>query len=390
MTPRPLRVLIAGGGVAGLEAVLALRNFAGDRVAIELLAPGPDFVERPSSVRNPFASVRTPRLPLERLTDLGVTLHRQGLASVDADRHELRTNDGTVLGYDRLIVAVGAHPVPSVPGATHFAGPRDAGAIERLLRVLAGDRERTLTFALAPAVTWPVPFYELALMSAATLARQGIAASRIMLVTHEQRPLELFGRTASDAVARLLDAARVEVTVATSAQAVFDGALQLRAGDLLPAGDVVALPALRGRPVGGLGHDADGFLPVDRHARVAGAEHVFAAGDVTVGAVKQGGLAAQQADAAALWIAAEAGAPIDPTPPAPVLRAVMLTPDGELHLRAPLGSPEQGRVSASPLWHPSGKLAGRYLSGYLQNGDPARELVERSLAFAATPMPEPA
>jgi sulfide:quinone oxidoreductase len=109
---------------------------------------------------------------------------------------------------------------------------------------------------------------------------------------------------------------------------------------------------------------------------------VFAAGDVTNGPVKQGGLAAQQADAAALWIAAEAGAPVDPTPPAPVLRAVMFTPDGDLHLRAPLGEPARGRVSASPLWHPSGKLAGRFLAGYLATGDPADELVDR-----ATPAP---
>ena len=35
----PLRVLIAGGGVAGLELLLALSELAGDRVAVTLLAP---------------------------------------------------------------------------------------------------------------------------------------------------------------------------------------------------------------------------------------------------------------------------------------------------------------------------------------------------------------
>jgi sulfide:quinone oxidoreductase len=378
----PLRVLIAGGGVAALEAALALRNLAGERVAIELLAPGPDFVNRPVTVRNPFASVDTPRLPLDRLTDLGITVHPEALAAVNADRHQARTHDGAVLSYDRLIVAIGAHAVQSVAGATHFAGPRDAGAIEHLLRVVARDPERTLTFALAAGVTWPVPFYELALLSAGGLARRGVETARIMLVTHEQRPLELFGPTASEAMARLLHESHIEVTVATAPEAVFEGAIRVSSGDLVPAGDVVAVPALQGRPVGGLDHDADGFLRIDTHARVDGVEHVFAAGDITDGPVKQGGLAAQQADAAALWIAAEAGAPIDATPPPAVLRAVLFTPDGELHLRAPLGKPERGEVSWSPLWHPSGKLAGRYLAGYLADGNPGDELVDRAARTA--------
>lgn len=41
-TPR-FRVLIAGGGVAALEALLALRELAGDRVAPMLFAPDPEF-----------------------------------------------------------------------------------------------------------------------------------------------------------------------------------------------------------------------------------------------------------------------------------------------------------------------------------------------------------
>ena len=373
-----LRVLIAGGGVAALEAALALRALAGERVAVELLAPGPDFVNRPATVRNPFAALETPRLPLDRLVDLGIAVRSDGLATVDADRHRLRTTDGAVLDYDRLIVATGAHAVQSVPGATHFAGPRDAGAVERVLRTVARDPTLTLTLALAPTVTWPVPFYELALLSAGALARRDAGTARVLVVTHEQRPLELFGPTATDAVARLLQAAGVEVTVGTAPTGVFDGALMLGTTGLVPAGEVIAVPALRGRPVAGLAHDEAGFLPVDAHARVAGAAGVFAAGDGTDGPVKQGGLAAQQADAAALWIAAEAGAPVDPEPPAPVLRAVMLTPDGHLHLRAPLGEPERGEVAASPLWRPSGKIAARYLTGFLATGDPADELVDRA------------
>jgi sulfide:quinone oxidoreductase len=295
----------------------------------------------------------------------------------------VRTTDGVVLGYDRLIVAAGAHAIPSVAGATHFAGPRDAGTVEHVLRKLGQDPDRTLSFALPASVTWPVPFYELVLLSADALARRGAGATRIMVFTHERRPLELFGSHAGDACARLLDGAGVDVSVASPPQAVFEGNLLLESSELVPAGSVVAVPALKGRPISGLDHDADGFLEVDAHARVAGAEHVFAAGDMTNGAIKQGGLAAQQADAAALWIAADAGAPVDREPPAPVLRATMYTPGGGLHLRAPLGRPERGQVSASPLWQPAGKIAARYLTGFLATGDPANPLVD--LARSASP-----
>jgi sulfide:quinone oxidoreductase len=51
---KPVRVLIAGGGVAALEATLALRALADERVAITLVAPESDFVYRPLAVAEPF------------------------------------------------------------------------------------------------------------------------------------------------------------------------------------------------------------------------------------------------------------------------------------------------------------------------------------------------
>ena len=50
--PDPLHVLVAGGGVVGLETLLALRDLAGERVRCTLLTPEPDFVYRPSPSRS--------------------------------------------------------------------------------------------------------------------------------------------------------------------------------------------------------------------------------------------------------------------------------------------------------------------------------------------------
>jgi sulfide:quinone oxidoreductase len=75
-------VLVAGAGVAGLEAVLALRDLAGERVCIQLLAPEPEFVYRPLRVREPFAYGVAERYPIAQLVHgLGVELLAERRAS---------------------------------------------------------------------------------------------------------------------------------------------------------------------------------------------------------------------------------------------------------------------------------------------------------------------
>lgn len=51
----PFEVVIAGGSVGALEATLALRALAGNRVKVTLLAPREEFVYRPMAVLEPFA-----------------------------------------------------------------------------------------------------------------------------------------------------------------------------------------------------------------------------------------------------------------------------------------------------------------------------------------------
>jgi sulfide:quinone oxidoreductase len=95
--------------------------------------------------------------------------------------------------------------------------------------------------------------------------------------------------------------------------------------------------------------------------------NVFAAGDITSHLVKQGGIAAQQADAVAEVIAAEAGAAILPEPFRPVLRSVLLTGNGPRYLSSRLGS--AGEISSvattQPFWSPADKIAAPFLAPYL-------------------------
>jgi sulfide:quinone oxidoreductase len=362
------RVLVAGGGVAALEATLTLRALAGDRVSIELLAPEPQFWYRPLSVLEPFGIGHVHGVELVDLARAaGAHFTLGGLSTVDTDRHIALTARGAEYEYDALLVASGAKPVTAVPGAFTFRGPADSPAFGTLLTELASGSVRHLVFAVPGGVAWPLPIYELALLTATFLERHGIEGVELTLATPEDAPLGLFGSTASAEVSRLLDERRISVLSARYPISADAGTLTLAPALSLPADRVVALPRLEGAPIGGIPTDAHGFVPTDLHGRVKGIEDVFAAGDVTDFRVKQGGIAAQQARAAAETIAAHSGADVVPQPFRPVLRGLVLTGGVPAYLRADLagGSGQTSVADAEPLWWPPGKIAGQRLAPFL-------------------------
>jgi len=369
------RVLVAGAGVAAVECVLALRELAGARVSVELLAPAAELVHRPSSVKTPFGGEPAPRIDLHQLArDLSVLIHPDGLASVQAERNHVLTRDGATLAYDLLVVATGARSREAVPGSVTFRGPLSAGLVEQAIDRVTADPALRLAFAAPQGVRWLLPLYELALLSAVTLRERGIDEPDIVVATGEHQPLEVFGPAASEAIQRELRRAGIELVTSAPAISALDGALNLANGELLSADVVVALPEVVGPRISGLPHDEDGFIPVDEHGHVEGCIDVFAAGDVTSFPLKHGGLAAQQADAVAEAIAAQVGAVVSPEPFRPVLRGLLVTGERPLYLRAELGPggqrehrllPAPGSSSYGALWWPPGKVAGRYLTRFI-------------------------
>jgi sulfide:quinone oxidoreductase len=185
---------------------------------------------------------------------------------------------------------------------------------------------------------------------------------RVALVTGELAPLEDFGPEASATVAALLAERGVELHLHTLPEA-FDGrSLFVPMAGQIAADVVVALPALAGRHVPGLPHDARGFVEVDDHCRVHGVDDVFAIGDMTARELKQGGLAAQQGDVVAAVIAAGSGSV---APYTPVLRAMLLTGDAPLYLRYPPGAEQRHESSTGAPWWPAHKIVGTHLGPYL-------------------------
>jgi sulfide:quinone oxidoreductase len=363
------RVLIAGGGVAAVEAMLALHALAEDRVEIELLGPEPHFWYRPLSVAEPFVPVKAGRHEVGALVAAagGGTFTLGTLQGIDAARHEATTSVGEI-GYDIALIAVGAVPTQVVPGALTFRGPADDEKIRGLLRALSSGATRRVVFAVPPGASWPLPLYELALMTGSDLQARGIDDAELVLVTPEEEPLQLFGHPGGDVVRRLLEERGISVRTRSSPVAFADHQLRLTDGQAIETDCVVTLPQLRGPALAGLPATSNGFIPVDVHGRVEGCEDVYAAGDVVDFPVRQGGIAAQFADAAAEAIAAQAGADVEPRPFRPVLRALLLTGAEPLYLRRRL--PGAGHVATVAVTSPSlqlTKIRGRYLAPFLRH-----------------------
>jgi sulfide:quinone oxidoreductase len=366
-------VLIAGGGVAGLETVLALRALAADRVETTILAPDLKFVNRSMSAQQPFKVQRARGLRLEdTAAELGARWHRGTLDRVLHAQHRAVTRDGDELAYDTIVLALGAHPKSEWDSqdVLTYHGGRDGPNYRMLLHHLRQGRVEKLAFVRPAGASWPLPMYDLALMTAAECAAHNIPEVELSLITPEEEPLGVFGSRASAAIRAILAESRVALHTSSYGEPGARGRLDLSPGRRSLAVDrIVTEPRLVGPSLRGVPSGHEGFIHTDAHGRVPGLDDVFAAGDATTFPVKQGGLAAQQADAVAEAIAAAAGVQIDPQPFRPVLRGALLTGGPARYLRADIsgGGGDDSTFSDEALWWPPNKLCGRYLAPYLSS-----------------------
>ena len=323
--------MVAGGGPAGLEGVLALRRLLPE-ARVRLVAPDREFVHRPYAFSDAFGLPRPRPLPLPLLAEMaGCELRRSAVTSVMPEARRVSLASGESIGFDALIVATGARRIEGLPGATTFWGTDGDPA---LARVLDGVRryDGHVTFAVPPGVAWSLPIYELALATAAWCRREDLR-TRLRLLTGEQRPVALLGGGASARMADALAAAEIEWRMVPPWEPI-----------AAAEGAIISMPRLRGRGLPGLPLDEDGFLRVDESGRVRDVPAVYAAGDVTSEPIKQGGLSAQQADAAASAVAVDL---------------------------AGLGEPQRFDAASALSWWPAARILGRHLAAAVARLQPA-------------------
>lgn len=366
-------MLIAGGGVAGVEAALAVRELAGARAEVELRSPRREFVYRPFAVGEPYDVAHVLSYDMQQLAErCGASFRLDSIVAVDSGERQASTHDGERVPYDYMVVATGARMLWAVPGAVTFWGVADEGGLPELVEQLRAGELRSVAFTMPSGCSWGLPLYELALLAEQELTKAGVEGVRLTVATPEDAPLQVFGQRAGEQMAKMLEERGIETLTGVHPVKVEESRLQVAPHGELEADVVVSLPRLEGQRIEGVPHDREGFVPIDEHCRAVGAERLFAAGDVTSFPVKQGGIATQQADVAAAAIAAELGAAVEAEPFDPVLRGVLWTGERPRYLYGRLsgGQGETSSFSDEPPWpEAEGKVLGRYLTPFLGVAD---------------------
>lgn len=369
-------VLVAGGGAAALETLLALHERLAGARDITLLAPDVRFRYRPLAAYVGLVPDLRASVDLAAMTDRhGAGFVRDRLAYVHANESQVQTRHGGRIAYEALVVAIGAVAVGPIPGAVTLGYPHEEQAFGALVqRVRAGDVER-LAIVVPPNLRWTLPAYETALLLRHASPHPSM---KIAVTTPETAPLEEFGPEIGAAVAGLLGERDIELYPEAFPETLADGQLWMPWHGTVAVDAVVALARPVGPIVSGLPIDPLGFIPVDETGRVVGTTGIWAVGDAAAHATKQGGFALQQAGAAADDIAdtlsrARAGERAADSPARPlVMRAALLDGERTLYLKAERQEDGwHGTASREPLWSPPTKIAGGRLTTYLAEQESA-------------------
>ena len=372
------RVVICGGGIAAVEGLLHLRRLAGDSLRVDLIAPNEELVYRPMAVREPFAFGPARRYPLRRIArDTNAEWLQDSLAWVDPDAQVVHTGTGERVEFDALLIAIGGRQIEAYDHVTTFRDAEADDTYHGIVQDVEMGYTQRVAFVQPVGPVWPLPLYELALMTAERAESMDAQGFEATIVTPERQPLAVFGPAVSDLVSERLADAGITVYCNSLAKVPGSGRLLVQPqGVELHPGRIVAMPRIAGPSIRGLaGGGASGFIPIDKHCSVPGTRgRVFAAGDAANYPIKQGGLGAQMADAATAAIAKLAGA--TDTAPAfhPVISGKLLTGREPVYMTAhPLGSESfESTVYESPPWPSDEKVIAEELGPYLAALDAER------------------
>ena len=316
------RIVVAGGGMAGIETSLALADFTGGYAGVTVVDAARRFAVPATAAGSAFGIAPPVNLPLSQVVArTGATLRPSHLVAVDPRRHLAMLAGGELLVYDHLVIAVGGSRLVQIPQALTFRGHIDVEALRGLVEGVVLNAERGGTTDLAvvipPRCSWPLTGYEIALMAREHLVAAGQGARcEVRVLTAEEVPLAAFGPSASASVVQALRRAGVEIVTGAAVTSFDWGQIRSADGRLHPADRVVALPEMRGPAIDGLPANDDGFILCDDEGHVAGAAGVHVVGDAGTFPLKEGGIACHQADVAAAAIARAWGADVADPPSA--------------------------------------------------------------------------
>jgi sulfide:quinone oxidoreductase len=393
-------VCVVGAGTAGLEALLAAREVLGAKADLWLIAPEREFRYRPMSPGSLFRPAEERGVAIADLVaQASAVWVRDRAAAVYETERQVVARDGETVDFDFLLLALGARSRRALRQGHVWQRGADPGFLDEILAGIVADNVRSVAVVVPRGARWPLPAYELALVLAWTAARTN---ARITLITAEERPLAALGSSATETVVRELDAANIEtipgvelideprrdpeapepadVVLVPEQPADLAASLvgrptdparvRLGAGSKAEFDRLISLPTVDGPFLAGVATDAAGFIEVDEGLKVCGSERAWAAGSCIAAALEHSALAAQQADAAIVAIAAAiSGAGPARSSGAPELTGMLLTGQRDQWLRENPAGTEQ--PSTRCLWWPPGRAVGRMLAQPIAAWDPS-------------------
>ena len=355
--------------MAGIEAALALRAFAGPRATVTVIDPGRRFAIPASAAGSAFGIAPSVDVALSRVVGrAGAALRRSHVVCVNPRRRLVMLAGGELLRFDHLIVAVGPRQAATIPEALTFRGHADVAELRAMVEGMVRHAERggdtDLVIAIPKDCGWPLAGYEIALMTREHVLAAGLGeACHVTVITAEDVPLGAFGPTAPDAVVGKLRKTGIDIVTGASVKRFRWGRLEMADGSSRGADRVVALPVMRGPGLCGLPRDADGFVLCEPDGTIPEAPGVRVIGDAGAFPVKRGGVACQQADSAAVSIARALGADAEDVPFTPAVPEwVWDGADGWLSREGERVLP--GDEDPSRRW-PVPKTTGRFLAPFL-------------------------
>jgi sulfide:quinone oxidoreductase len=183
------------------------------------------------AVAEPFARGHAQRHRLDAIAqDLGARLVRGSLADVEDRTRTAITSTASGCPTTRWWSPIGARSEPALERALTWTPESDDEIYGGLLRDVEEGYTKRVAFVIPPGVAWPLPAYELALMTCLGRTRHGIDDVQITIYTPEGAPLELFGAAAAQALREDLDELGIQVVTSAYVDEAPDGQLVVERG----------------------------------------------------------------------------------------------------------------------------------------------------------------
>jgi hypothetical protein len=262
------RIVVVGGGIAGVEAALTLTRTL-TRAHVTLVSQWKSLRMLPQLVYVPFgASSQSIDIPLGRaLAPAGIDLQIGTCQHIDIENHSITTDMGDI-AYDALVVAPGTLPEPT--NAYRLRTLQDALRLRTSLEDLerSTDAHRSIMLRVPSSCTWAPPAFEFALLLAAWRDERSLNDIRITVAVEDSNPLDQFDPHASTLIIDRLADNNVELltNVPNHRLDLMESSIAIEFGMLI-AHRVPGLPPL----------NADGFYEIDSEGFVA--QDAFVIGD---------------------------------------------------------------------------------------------------------------